>query len=272
MPKVDDELSKIMTEIVYDIKNLKEDDNDVLVKIGVTLEQTLSIIPADKSGAYTLLQLCLEGLQTIYQNNLHDFEVLVIALTEATEAVIQYIKTEDDESSELILKQAWNKLWDAIELNHNVNGDTEFDAEIKEVESDLSLDDVATQLLQLELNDHSGLSSIMKNLENMANRESIPKSVQQNVSQASKALGEILHGNTTDPDSIYAEVSSLIEAAMVNLEDSVIEESKPEKKDTTSESSIENLQFETLPPDADISLLSDFITESLEYIEGSETA
>ena len=276
MLQIDEEVIEILNQSITDISTLGENDQDTLINIGISLEQIPSRIPEDISGCTALINLCLEGLQAIYQNEVTNFQNLINALSEAIKAIVQHLQSEDLKTSEVIMKKAWHTLWDTLEkkqqnCEQNPEEKTNDDTSTTDL-SNFTLDDVGAFLVQLDTNDYKGLTKVQTALNNIADRESTSPSVQRRLIQASQQIDEIVQRKPDNADKIYAEVSELIEAAMDAAEDKASDNLQPQKQSTAQPQTKENIQFEFLLADADLSLIGEFITESREYLEGAETA
>ncbi|MDZ7260509.1 MAG: chemotaxis protein CheA [candidate division KSB1 bacterium] len=141
---------------------------------------------------------------------------------------------------------------------------------LSEARPRLSLDDIAAFLVQLEPDDLSGLVSVREALSSMTTEESYPAAVQKILAQAIQNLEALIQGNVSDPSAAIVEAGRLIEAAMNAMEENGQKETAeppPRVKPTT-----EDQPSESLPADADPSLLGDFITESRDYIQSAEAA
>jgi two-component system chemotaxis sensor kinase CheA len=166
-----------------------------------------------------------------------------------------------------------------------------------------SLDDIASRLVQLEPSDLPEVVDIWEALRDVSKNSS--SSIKKLIDQAIEEFEEIIEDRAENPSATISEVGQLIEEAMYRLEEEskeVPKESKETKKESEpkevkelkekapeevkeqtqeqvteqiEESPKESLQkevSESLPPDTDLDLLGDFITESRELIEGAEAA
>jgi hypothetical protein len=80
--------------------------------------------------------------------------------------------------------------------------------------SDLTLDDVATLLLQLEPEDRHELALAREQLADLAFGNKVGIATQPLVARAVKALKPLADGTAADPVAAYAEVCALVERAM----------------------------------------------------------
>ena len=141
----------------------------------------------------------------------------------------------------------------------------------------LTLDDAATLLLQLEASDTADLTKLRDALTDLAFENRVPLRAQPFVARAARVLGTIIAGTTPDSRGAFTEVSEAIEEAM-RLSDSsaapaVAPSAAPAAAPVAAEpirSTQHDAGSDQLPDDAD--LLPDFITESHEYVAASEAA
>ncbi len=164
----------------------------------------------------------------------------------------------------------------------------------------LTLDDAATLLLQLEASDTADLTKLRDALTDLAFENRVPLRAQPFVARAARVLGTIIAGTAPDSGAAFTEVSEAIEEAM-RLSDSsaapaaapAVAQAAPIEAPIAARSvvatpvvvatvaavpvaaePIRSTQHDAgsdqLPDDAD--LLPDFITESHEYVAASEAA
>lgn len=310
--EIEKNLIRTLEALKSDVQNLEKCDHDSLVKIGITLERLFSETPSEDSTTRIMLKLCLEGLQTIYEKNVPDYEGIIHAITETITSLIHFIQAENKKEAELETKKAWQLLWDTIA---NIRSQQEDDKkpcqeEPTELEvpdlDNLNMDDVAAMMATMEPSDQEGLGKIKAALTNLLDQSSIPENCAAHLRQASEELEKLLADGVTEPDEIYKTVSRQIELAIEILDEekiqaieaetqhenaekttpqntpevksesepvTVVEAPKPETVAVPSPPVSNDVQvFKALPEDSDFGLLSEFITESKEYIENAESA
>ena len=175
-----------------------------------------------------------------------------------------------------------------------------------------TLDDIAACLVLLEPDDLSELSRLKKSLETIAADSSYPDTCRGNIGQAMEKMETILDSSASDPDLAITEVGGLLEYAMNAMEDEPLEQSaepvaeqcdelseveSPEQladliyeaddessdeeppegpadsvPEQDDEPAAEMVFPESLPEDADLDLLAEFITESTDLISEAEEA
>jgi two-component system chemotaxis sensor kinase CheA len=129
-----------------------------------------------------------------------------------------------------------------------------------------SLDDLVSLLLQLEPSDHAELTKLHGALMNLAGSAGAADTADMLLMACSK-IGEVLQGASTDPAAALIAAGQFLGEAMLAVPEQArgpvaapILPPRPEE------------ESETLPDDADLDLLNEFITESRDYIEGAEAA
>lgn len=138
----------------------------------------------------------------------------------------------------------------------------------------LTLNDIASLIVQIEPNDLSDLGRVRRALNII--RESSPPSVQRPIAEAIIKTEEIIDGKTPDPSSLFADIGVLIEEAIDAMEKFAEEgisfpSSKPNPVSMVRPSA-EVGRSNALPPEADPTLVGDFIIESLDLIASIESA
>ena len=170
----------------------------------------------------------------------------------------------------------------------------------------IPLDEVAVMLAQIEPTDQAELSRVCDALRALATEASYPASVQKLLSEAVCRLEAILQGEASETQEAFAQLTRLIEDAAWELEENSLESGEtvaqeqasekftlvasveseldsPPPDPTTSQQTLQqpiatnqekgaSEEFDILPPDADLTLLGEFIAESREYIEGAEAS
>ena len=168
-----------------------------------------------------------------------------------------------------------------------------------------SLDDAVALLMQLEVTDTGDLTVLQEALVTMAFENRVSSAQQPHVARAARLLGTITNGSTTnalaDLGSVSAALDQALNARVVNDANAHVRaapgksqtksRAKPRTKNpaksraqpavianTIDNSVVERLPEprtiagESLPDDADLSLLRDFLSEAGEYIAASEVA
>ena len=168
-----------------------------------------------------------------------------------------------------------------------------------------SLDDAVALLMQLEVTDTGDLTVLQEALVTMAFENRVSSAQQPHVARAARLLGTITNGSTTnalaDLGSVSAALDQALNARVVNDANAHVRaapgksqaksRAKPRTKNPEKSrvqpavivKTIDNfvverlpeprtIAGESLPDDADLSLLRDFLSEAGEYIAASEVA
>jgi two-component system chemotaxis sensor kinase CheA len=138
----------------------------------------------------------------------------------------------------------------------------------------LTLNDIAALIVQIEPTDLSDLDRVRRALNIIA--ESSPAYVQKPIAEAVRRIEEMIGGKTPDPSGLFTDIGVFIEEAINAMEESTEEEppfssSKPGSVSMVRQSA-EVERSNALPPEADPTLVGDFVTESLDLIASIEAA
>lgn len=154
----------------------------------------------------------------------------------------------------------------------------------------LTLDEVATWLLQLEATDVEELGRVQQELERLARQMTGKPLIQELLRDAATVLLRIVAGVAPDPAAALAEAGSLIEGIMSALDGAPNGEGKPAPSpaageddgdpatasapapSSESEDDFGEDAMIEIPDDVDRDLVTMFLEESREYLENSEAA
>ncbi len=138
----------------------------------------------------------------------------------------------------------------------------------------LTLNDIAALIVQIEPTDLSDLSRVRRALNIIA--ESSSSSVQKPITKAVKKIDQIARRKSSDPSGLLADIGVLIEKAIDAMEKSAGEETFFQSSEPGPVSmvrpSAEVKRSDALPPEADPTLVGEFIAESLDLIANIEAA
>jgi len=263
-----------LKKIGEEIETVSLSDRNAWKGIFNQLEKVNRDFPEEISELSKLLTLCLEGVKAISEKSATGSLVLVEAISEGLIALEQYLL--DDPDRELLIRKAAQALGSAMGRDICEWGWNNGSKPVRwEKPSNLSLNDVAALLIQLEPDDLSGLACLGESLNTIAADESYPESSRESIVQAAKKIEGIIEGSVFDSDSTMKEVGRLIEEAMNAMEEGVKVERRPTPDSIPEDeegSDEEGVRSDYLPDDADPDLLSEFITESSDLITNAEEA
>jgi two-component system chemotaxis sensor kinase CheA len=138
----------------------------------------------------------------------------------------------------------------------------------------LTLNDIAALIVQIEPTDLSDLSRVRRALTIIA--ESSSSSVQKPITKAVKKIDQITRRKSSDPSGPLADIGVLVEKAIDATEKSAEEETSFSTARPGAVSRVrpgaEVKPLDALPPEADPTLVGDFIAESLDLIANIEAA
>lgn len=269
---------------------------DSLVQIGAGLEQIAVNLPEDYSAANALLILCLKGLQAIFEGNARNVEHLIRLTASALIAVEQAIVSTPNPISDAMLKHAQEGIAAELESKQISNDAEEISRESAE---SLTLDGVATLLLQISLEDKDEIVQIREALKRLSS-EAMSSTVKKLLTKAAREANKILSGKAESADETFTQIGILIERASNEIEGVEVIEHKTEqvKQDVaveihkvetppqiSAQKPVEEKTIKLVPApaqndyepdvladDADKNLLTEFVIESKEGIEAAESA
>ncbi|MCS6861882.1 MAG: Hpt domain-containing protein, partial [Abditibacteriales bacterium] len=270
MAQVDEGLIAPLRKVRNDLRALDPRDRETLVRIGAELEQTLGRIPPEFSSVISLLSLCLEGLQAIYQQTAADLDALVQTIAGAIVAAEQGLSASSNPLCEMMVYQATQTLRGALPHAGGTAGDRG-----ERQEKPLSLDDIAALMVPLEPDDRSEWARVRDALSGAA-------ATHPTLAEAARLADALARGEAADPPEAITNLGRLLEQAQWEQERSTdsgdgLDRSGGDGTDNhplhpLPQSADSSPSFDALPPDADPNLLSDYIIESRDYIEGAEAA
>ena len=278
----------ILNKIIEDIDTVNLKDKKAWQKILADLEELISSIPAKMTGALSLFGLCREGVELLSKKSVKDILSLVGGISEALIALEEYLpnKKEDGGLSVIEAAKALESVmerpltdWEGLMRPKDLKKPKKSEADPGEYDSN-TLDDIAARLILLEPDDLSELARLKKSLAPIAADSSYPKTSRDKIGRAIEKVEAILDADASDPDSNIAEVGELLEDAMNAMEedrkDAPIDpsaDSPADPVDAQGDEPADGITFpETLPEDADLDLLGEFITESTDLISKAEEA
>jgi len=285
MEKTTKKLISKIDDIRIRMTSLRADDQTSIIEIGSALEQIESALPEAMSESKEAFRMCLDALQAIYEQSVGAPESLLQAITKVLELVGCYLATGGSTDAIDDIKKAVSALNDAFVGTTEDISDSLFPNSCEADSSTVtSLDDVASLLMQVEVDDRDGLARISKSLAEIASKESLSPSSKKLVNQAISKLDEALGQGLGVTSELLAELGELLGAAieeMDNQELKVADDCEPqpiyvyENKDSKPSTPVSANPSETvdsLPTDTDVAFIEEFITECAEYIEGAQAA
>jgi len=259
-------LAQKITKISEKIATLGLSDRKGWKGAATRLENLISEVPEESPVLLEVLRSCAHCLKTFSERNVQCSISAIDAVSEALDASGRFLQETPDD--ELIIAEAKQALKVALENDSEEEPAEKRNAsKVPRLDSGLSLDDVASLLIQLEPGDESELTRLKELLDQVASDPALSEPRLGYIIQASRKVKEILEGQLEQSDVIVAEVGELIERAMDG-------EDKGEKKEPVqpAEARPENFESLPIPEDADLDLMGEFISEGNDQIAAAEEA
>jgi len=259
-------LAQKITRISEKIATLGLSDRKGWKGAATRLQKLISELPEESPVLLEILRSCGHCLETFAERNEKSSISVIDTVSDALDASGQFLQESPD--CEHRIAEAKQAL--ALALESDLEEEpTEKDktSQVPRLDSGLSLDDVAALLIQLEPGDRSEWTHIKELLDQVASDPACGEPRLGHIIQASRKVKEILEGQSEPSDGIIAEIGELIEKAMDG-------EPKEEKKEPVQpkEASPENCESLSIPEDADLDLLGEFISEGNDQIAAAEEA
>lgn len=267
---------------------LQPDEKDTIIQAGANLESVLAEIPEERKEAVNAVTLCLHALQALYQGEYADFDKMLKAVSANLVATEQSLGAPPNPISEMLLKQAEQKL--QTELNtKKPNGENAAETAVEKV---VTLNDVAALLVQSEPADKPELARICEVVKKISADEKDTEKRKLLV-KAARELMRIVNGKAEDAVETFNFVGELIDQANVGEETEEIAVAVVEEKVVVEERAVEIpieivaekaempkpekvsaevFEGDILAADMDAGLVSEFVVESREMLEAGESA
>jgi two-component system chemotaxis sensor kinase CheA len=293
-PKKTDAISQLRA-IQDASSNLHAEDKEDLAQLGGSLQQLLAELPKSLDIVAGALGSGLEALQSIYLDQPLDPQRAIESLQHLFSEVVQ---VADNPAA----KGCFSRLAGAVEtLSEAALGNT-----LESTSADLgspaqdagagapTLDEIAGLIVLLEPNEVDGLRVFLGKLEGFCNSPTTDPAVREPLARAATAMRSGLSDDSADLDALVEATNLLLEESMAIAESlpedlgGASAEEAPEievplppeapflELITVSEAKpsapVAHISFDKLPGDFDPSIAQEFLSESREYAEQSETA
>ncbi|HEY7491204.1 MAG TPA: Hpt domain-containing protein, partial [Candidatus Tectomicrobia bacterium] len=277
MPQEFTELIQILRRLATDITTRNLEDRTAVDEVSALLQTVLRHVPDTRPELHALLQLALQGMQTLQQHPVNDRQRLTAAMAAAMVLGEQGLDRDEHPAWTMAVHEVTRELVQALELQPEAQ-DTMVGRQAFSTPpaTDISLDDAAALLMQLDSTDTAELGRVrdaLNRLVAVGRAAGSPALTLTYLAEAARHIDHIMRGATADPSGMLTEVGSLLAMALETQgqpEASIPQGPQPaavvRPADTAPPPSV------LLPDDADRELLGDFITECREYIEGAEAA
>ncbi len=289
-----------LEKIIDGIETVNLNDGDAWNGIRADVEDLVSWMGADMPLAAEPLNLCLEGVRRLSEKSVISPLLLVDAISECLYA-FQECLTGDSDVDALMAKpgrelaKVLDSLSDDVD-NGNGSGSRDRVGVNHERPSDLTLNDAAAFLVLLEADDPEALSHLKGLLDAILSAGGCSHRSEEKLCEAVRKVEAMLSSSVSDPDHTVKEIGELLEEAIHGMDDdgedgfSEKSEADIENRDDgdlkeeiaevsatsdlgrAEESREEVFHSESLPEDADLDLISEFVAESGDLISDAEEA
>lgn len=277
-----------MDNVRAGLAKLSPDDREGLIPIGAELERLIGELRDDSNSARTLLEMLLEGLQSLYVGETDHPEAAIKAMRGAADAAFDALSPDGS--------SATDRSADARKALATALGREDDEPELDEESADTyDLNDVALMLMGIDREDMAQVVRLGDALQSMLANEALSVPTRDHLAAAMEAVFKVVHVETDDPDGTLAMAGERIEAANLAQEEADMM-AKTARRAANSAKAAEtvaappvpvapepeaqvsddpepaDLQEAFLPQDADPTLLGEFITECRELVEGAEAS
>ena len=280
------DIGRLLGDCLETLNALPADDRDAIAQAGGLLEAVADDLPGDTPKVGSLLNLGLELLERAYLGEAEDLAAELAALRDAIGCAAEWVEHGCTPDLSAAVDEAGNALWKLLGKDAAVSPFllADGDEDTAAPACDLTADDVAAVLIGLSPNDTDDLRPLEQALARLAQSADWPVTAREQAQRAADALGEVIEGVTGDADAWFDLAIEAVGAIPPLLApDSAGDEPAgpgpeaqpelPPQDDGTSENSTvasEPDELVTLEFDGDLDMLREFVTESLEHIEGIE--
>ena len=264
-------------KISQDIDNISLSDQQAWANIGYELESAVADFPKNLSVPLKMLQLCSQAVQIFAEETKTHSFTLIEALSAALSAAADYLQDKPDKKPKIqqaqsLLSQALAKEQAETDANPTAPEDPSAPT------ADISLDDAAALLIQLEVDDSAGLEKLKALLQALASGDGCSASGRVKIGEAAQLIETILNASADDPQAAFENAGKLLEKAMNDFEQN--QGPDPDLPSDVLDASNETEQqaqngdapTDYMPTDSDPDLLAEFITESTDLILSAEEA
>jgi two-component system chemotaxis sensor kinase CheA len=271
-------LAQTLRILIDEIAAWNPEDSGLVTAFVEVVQEALQQAPEAMPEIRALLHLALEGLQALPQLEVDRRRDLATAITAAMAVCEKCVRTENDPDRFTHVDDAARELLRILGRNPEVWAEaTKGQGGWPVSGTELTLDDVAALLMQLEVSDTGELVQVRDALNRVANAqgEGVSSSAlaRTRAAEAAQCIDRIIQGTASDPQRALIEAGQLIATAAEALEEAEEAASRvPESPAMPASDGGSPQTSELLPEDVDSELLSDFITECREYINGAEAA
>ncbi len=264
-----------LEKIIDGIETVNLNDGDAWNGIQADLEDLVSRMGVEIPLVVEPLTLCLEGIRRLSEKSVTSPLLLVDAISECLYG-FQECLTGDSDVEDLMAKPGRElaKVLNSLSDDFHNGGELEAGVQVA-----VTLNDAAALLVLLEPDDADELFRLKGILEAIVSDGGCSHISKEKLGEALRKIDEMLLSTVSDPDHATKEIGELLEEAIhamdeedVNSEKEIAEVSGISDLGQTEEIREEVIYSECLPEDADLDLISEFVSESGDLISDAEEA
>ncbi|NJM52948.1 MAG: hypothetical protein HC846_05855, partial [Blastocatellia bacterium] len=201
MSQVTVETIKAIGRARTQIELLQFEDNESLIEVGAALEALMGEIPETCTLANESVILCLQALQAVFQGEVKDLEVIRREISATLIGIEQGLAFPPHPAMDKLIIRGQQGLQNELD---KISAASEEVVEIEEVSTEakepilrdskelISLDDIASLLLQLELTDKDDLMRLRDAVKRISGQSENPEAVQKLLSQAAREINQVI--------------------------------------------------------------------------------
>ncbi|HEY3281976.1 MAG TPA: chemotaxis protein CheA [Armatimonadota bacterium] len=213
------ELVSSLTGLAAEMASLNPDDQPALVLLGAALEDSLQGVPADRPETLDLLNLCLEALQAIYLKAVPDLARLANSAARAVFCASQCLGFEQESEGKPLIYEAGRALWLAAGKNPRAcpfltDSLPSWSAEL----SQITLDDAASLLMQIEATLLAGLDRLKDAVQHLSQQDSYSPNVRHVLGNTAREIAAVADNITAGADGPLVNVGKMLETALECVE------------------------------------------------------
>ena len=276
---------QVVRKIRDDIDSLNLNDQDSWLALATELQAVMGEGPDDRPEINALLTQCTRGIQAVADKTVTDRFALVDALVDALSAAERVLDNGDGVDGLSTATAALTRVLNPEDPGADVQAATV-----------LSLDDVATLLVQAEPDDAEALQTVADALAQLTAGDGCSPDRRAAVAEAAGLLDTLIGGAGDDPHGVLIQIGQLLETAMAMVDGGsatppapdVVPPSAPDaaadvRADSGPDTEVEAFPSidsvpaadevtDYMPQDPDLELLGEFVTEGIELIASAEDA
>ncbi|MCE5279992.1 MAG: chemotaxis protein CheA [Planctomycetaceae bacterium] len=251
------------------------DEPDSLIRAGTLIEETIALLPQDPPALVEAMTAALEALQALFQNRPADESPVVQALGAAVNGVINVLRHPGNTESLGACNMATSVLHRVTAAMPSAAASAA-SQEPHDACPWANLQVLEARLIALTSDDGAELVAIWRSLVQEARSDAYCQRVKDLIGQAAELLG----ADMTDFDAAVAKVQRTLKSAIENCEHPSADSppspkaavAAPAPAEPSARPAAGGTQGPSLPADADLELLGEYVQECHDHFTAAETA